>query len=458
MRPTSQFNNENDLREAYADVDFGGPLDGLSMRLGRQQIVWGEADFFRSLDTINPLNLTWHLFFETGLSASSGWDELRIPLWMLKLKYDFGNIGPIGGVFVEGFYNPFDFRQTRFGFLPNRPWSLPLANPFRPGQLMDLGALGFASAPPGAVFAKPRFQLIKGTNFKKRDFSKGDVSKISQFGFRLGGKVPIGNYTELSLNAIYYYRRTYADVPQTGFIKAFPELATITPNTSPPPGLPAGAAFVGRVTLPVEAFFPYVNIWGLSGNFLEPYTDTSFRFETSYTKDLPQADVGKLRLLSKGDMWSGVFGFDRLTWIKLLNPATTFFITDQLFWNVWVTDFNKNLRGIPFLPTPSRNPKNPAALTDTDRLKHQEFLATLAIATFYRGGTLNPSVAVLHDLENTTDAFILSADWFLTNQIIFTPQLRIFTTWGQGTVDDPWFAGGRNAGRSELGFKMTYQF
>lgn len=455
----SPFNDEHVLREAYADVDFGGPLDGLSMRLGKQQIVWGEADFFRSLDTINPLDVTWHLFFETGLSASSGWDELRIPQWMLKLRYDFGNIGPIGGVFLEGFYNPFDFRQTRFGFLPNRPWSLPLANPFRSGQLLDLGALRFAPAPPGAVFAEPRFQLIKGSNFKKGDFNKDDVDRVSQFGFRLGGKIPIANYTTLSLNTIYYYRRTYADVPQTGFIKAFPERATITPGTPPPPGLPAGAAFIGRVTLPVEAFFPYVNIWGLSGNFLEPYTDTSFRFETSYTKDLPRADVGKRRLISKGDMWSGVLGFDRLTWIRLLNPSTTFFITGQLFSNVWVTDFNKNLRGIPFLPTPSRDPTRPAALTATDHLRHQEFLLTLAIATFYRGGTVNPSVAVFHDLKQPSNAFFFSVDWFYTNNVIITPQLRIFTTWGHGkAVDDPWLGGGRNAGRSEVGFKVTYQF
>src|SRR4051812_34370949 len=32
---------ENVLREAYVDVKLGGPLRHLSLRAGRQQIIWG---------------------------------------------------------------------------------------------------------------------------------------------------------------------------------------------------------------------------------------------------------------------------------------------------------------------------------------------------------------------------------------------------------------------------------
>ncbi|TMA41879.1 MAG: hypothetical protein E6J81_17980, partial [Deltaproteobacteria bacterium] len=43
---------ENQLREAYADIKFRGiPL---TVRAGRQQIVWGETDNFRMLDRANP--------------------------------------------------------------------------------------------------------------------------------------------------------------------------------------------------------------------------------------------------------------------------------------------------------------------------------------------------------------------------------------------------------------------
>lgn len=33
----------------------------VSFRIGRQQMNWGEADQFRALDSVNPIDLTWHL-------------------------------------------------------------------------------------------------------------------------------------------------------------------------------------------------------------------------------------------------------------------------------------------------------------------------------------------------------------------------------------------------------------
>ena len=49
---------ENDIREINLDVDFGDVFGHkLSMRLGKQQIVWGESDLFRSIDIVNPLRI-----------------------------------------------------------------------------------------------------------------------------------------------------------------------------------------------------------------------------------------------------------------------------------------------------------------------------------------------------------------------------------------------------------------
>ena len=72
---------ENVLRELYVDLKFKDiPL---SLRLGKQQIIWGEADNFRMLDRANPLDTTWHYIMEIP-PPSFGWDDLRIPLWMVK--------------------------------------------------------------------------------------------------------------------------------------------------------------------------------------------------------------------------------------------------------------------------------------------------------------------------------------------------------------------------------------
>ena len=44
-------------RELFFDVGFEGALHDLSLRIGKQQVVWGEADLFRSLDVVNPLDI-----------------------------------------------------------------------------------------------------------------------------------------------------------------------------------------------------------------------------------------------------------------------------------------------------------------------------------------------------------------------------------------------------------------
>jgi hypothetical protein len=116
---------ENDLREAYLDLRFRDVP--LSMRLGRQQIVWGEADNFRMLDRANSLDLTWHQAMELPPPAF-GWDEIRRPFWMLKFLYDTGQIGPLSETFLEWYWNPGDWQPAKIAFLP-RPWGLPLLNP-----------------------------------------------------------------------------------------------------------------------------------------------------------------------------------------------------------------------------------------------------------------------------------------------------------------------------------------
>ncbi len=72
-----------------------GPL---FIRLGRQNLSWGETDGFRLLDQINPLDSTFGGFL-TSL------DERRIPLNMLRAQWSFGTVGPVSDLTLEGFYS-----------------------------------------------------------------------------------------------------------------------------------------------------------------------------------------------------------------------------------------------------------------------------------------------------------------------------------------------------------------
>ena len=93
---------ENGFRDAFLDLDFGQVGVGkLSARIGKQQIVWGESDLFRSIDVINPLRI------DQNQGAGEKFDEFRSPIWALKSNYSIGNVGSwFSNVYIEPFYSP----------------------------------------------------------------------------------------------------------------------------------------------------------------------------------------------------------------------------------------------------------------------------------------------------------------------------------------------------------------
>ncbi len=151
-----------DLREAYADI-FMGPL---SLRLGKQQVVWGKTDFFRLLDIINPLDYSWHFFFES-------FDDIRIPQIMGKALLALPNIGPFSDVSLEFDANPRDFNSTDLGRY-GMPWALApngfnLIPKFRPndwqlgGRIQArLGGFSFTINDYYTFQQDPVFNLVKG--------------------------------------------------------------------------------------------------------------------------------------------------------------------------------------------------------------------------------------------------------------------------------------------------------
>ena len=88
-------------REFYADLEFNQRfLAPLSIRVGKQQVVWGEADFFRSLDVINPLRIDQMSLVGDDL------DNYREPLWIAKALWNFGDFNWVSGLNLETFYSP----------------------------------------------------------------------------------------------------------------------------------------------------------------------------------------------------------------------------------------------------------------------------------------------------------------------------------------------------------------
>ncbi len=69
-----QYNN-NEMREAY--IEFN-PIERVMVRFGKQQVVWGETDFFRAMDLVHGYDYRWRMFMEPEN------EELRKPLIILN--------------------------------------------------------------------------------------------------------------------------------------------------------------------------------------------------------------------------------------------------------------------------------------------------------------------------------------------------------------------------------------
>jgi hypothetical protein len=75
--------DDEELREIFVQFDIGQKNH---FRLGRQQVVWGETDFFRGMDIIHGYDLRWRLFLELEN------EELRKPLILFNYSRDIPKI------------------------------------------------------------------------------------------------------------------------------------------------------------------------------------------------------------------------------------------------------------------------------------------------------------------------------------------------------------------------------
>lgn len=490
---------ENVLREAYIDLALkDAPL---SFRIGRQQVIWGESDQFRLMDIWNPLDLTWHLQQEP-------FEKIRVPLWLVKALWDIGTVGPYSNVFVEAVWNPFDFQPgAKVDFLP-RPWAAPFPSPVRAGQVQ-------VASDSGGPQLVPIFDL-QGTNFRRGDFNK-NPAEASEVGGRIHAVTPQG--LEFTLNYLYGRSRAIGALAGTPFGLDFERLEIQVPALDPLCSDANGdlllcsqggsqMKFAGRQVFPAyvkaKVRHPYTNIFGFTANFFEgDFTQTIFRMETAYQLGAAaQTRENRLHAVNqngvqqpqqaplaftKRNLWSGMIGFDRPTWIRWLNNKGTWFISGQFFWSYIDGDSN-SLRGANisagakpyFTPTgasfqQSLKENDGIGVWDNgpyagqverlqnassdfeDQIRRWELLTTMAFTSFYRGGTVVPFIALAYDPMNESFLSQLMLDYFYTNDFIITLQQKYYTDF-DGMSLDPWGVGGLNNRRDETGIKFTFQF
>src|SRR5262249_1698346 len=220
---------ESIFREAYSDIEFEDiPL---TLRLGRQMIVWGESDNLRMLDRTNALDSTWH---SAGLET---WDDLRIPYWTIKGIYTFGSVGSLIDTFLEAYWVPGHWVPAKIGFLPGRPWGSPFPNPL-------------AGSPTGG-----NFKLLNGTALGRHGDYADDPSGNSQVGVPVGGTTPQG--LTVTLNYLYQ-RAAQDDGMNTTSLRGRNACRVGSFSCSSVTAVAAqNAQLIASGTFPAEAYYPY---------------------------------------------------------------------------------------------------------------------------------------------------------------------------------------------------------
>ncbi len=339
------------VREAYADLFFDGFGGRNWLRIGKQQHVWGKADFFRLQDIVNPVNFGDHFFIDP-------FDDTRVPLWSALFEHRFGQVGPLKDLAGSVVW-VFD-RHTPVGFgHPAQPWAIGF------GRTLD--AFAFGNDLLGQALFPGRNDVNVGL-YKNR----APAWNLDNSGIGMRWEATVGNF-RLQLTDWFAFQ----DVLSPGWdrinvLEGVPGCAEVLPAVDPNnprgPGGETVQSTLGPVRINVKPKHinmrassnprvqtakkvfraaPYLNACGVGGSlaakyrkqntlgfsldWFEPTTGFVIRSELSWTANALLTDTTKPDNWADGNIYRWVIGVDRPTLIRWLNPTRSFLLSVQAF-------------------------------------------------------------------------------------------------------------------------------
>ena len=199
----------NDLREYYAQLNF---TDNFSMRVGKQQVIWSEADALSGTDIINPSDLTYHwTHFESA-------ENLRKNIQMVKWNYLLPDFFQTANNEIEAFWIPGDFQGSGAKVVTDdarRPYIVRAAT--IPGTV----CYNQSGVPHDydnlAESCGKRVQYSGGLFFDRttNTTTSSQANKTidnSEFGARLSSLLPIGNGLQMSIVYLFLARANASEL------------------------------------------------------------------------------------------------------------------------------------------------------------------------------------------------------------------------------------------------------
>lgn len=333
---------QNYLRAMYGVL----VVDKLTLRVGQQQIVWGEADGVRLMDIINPLDMRRQF-------VTRDWSDIRRPMVALRATYD---IDPVRNWFLEWVWIP-DFKKDLIDVgdpvnapEANGPWSIPL---------------------PPLTFTPWGAPLIP--NIQERKKSRYSLNS-SNYGGRMG--IEIGGWF-LTLNYFHFFNHS----PSTQFQGTTPLWMGPTGPSPIPEARPPDLIMLNLIQRYLS-----MNVVGFTFN---KSLGNLFILRGEFAV-YPDEPVGSLNQAEHPDMvctkarLHSMLGFDAKYWIRWLNPDQMISFSGQVF-EFYTFDHEWGLVEGPY----------------NQKLHQCTTFVSLKVNTDYSNARISPDFLVVYDTTNS---------------------------------------------------------
>jgi hypothetical protein len=477
VAPIPTLQNEffkNDLREYYGQLNF---TDNFSARIGKQQVIWSEADALSGTEVTNPVNARWH-----GVYGAESAEDVRTNVRMVKLNYILPDFLKTANNELEGFWIPGDFQGA--GLLaqgdPRNPYIIPFAlgggcttcgtgpdsifplNINQHGQILNVNQAPNLDA--REMIFIPIGPTVKGhASGQFYDFHSPSLSRTpsnsienSEFGARYSSLLPIGNGLQTSLIFLYEFRdaRTSTCTTCPASVVGEPGAFAIAPGTflipgfylhgRPRPGVTKG----GTVELVTTTDYVRNKFFGLTGTYYDKdLTDIVYRYDVLYQPDhavtVPAQTVGKIVKHAGGSEWTEltrwILAADRPTYIPWISKQHTF-LTAQY-----------TLTWLPDRPT---NAITPGAGSSAKQREIQNLFFISAV-NWLMNGQLTATNVFLWDIDNDVGELSTTNVYRYSRNVLFGVNAQWFIG-RSGRYTDPNLLS-RQQRFNELEFTLTYE-
>lgn len=374
--------NKGEIRDLWVQFQ---PAENLNIKIGRQQVVWGETDLFQALDVIHGYNFTWAPLLEEP-------DEMRKPLFLFNTTLAF----PAADGSVQLILRP-GWDALRDNGSTWDIWG---------GRARPVGYKGWSSA------------FLPNT--MDYEHPAGDLDNKLTYALRWKGLAAGANY-HLSYVHMPYTRNPIANAMFAPYQKA-----------------PVGGVLANWIV-------PIVDVFGAGLNFYSQPIDTVLTGELVYTRDEPfnvgtipggPVAVGCLGpgfgLAPFATSFSGVCGVKRkgtiMTMLRAeksiksnewLGTSTPMTAALQIF-NTRISGFNVAEELVQSIGYPNL-------------VKESSTFVSLVLRAPFMQDKLTPTVALGRDFTNDGSLFSMALDYELGTHWRLRAELDKF--WGNSTVN-----------------------